>query len=71
LQAVAHAFEMAVLSSVQHPNIVQAYSCLTDMIDVDARERSGATSHWDTQPDPYSGGDGLLAALEARGRLSR
>ncbi|KIY97013.1 hypothetical protein MNEG_10947, partial [Monoraphidium neglectum] len=35
-EAVAHAFEMAVLSSVQHPNIVQAYSCLTDMIDVDA-----------------------------------
>jgi hypothetical protein len=28
------AVEMAVLSSVQHPNIVQVYSCLTDMIEV-------------------------------------
>ncbi|KAI8470227.1 MAG: kinase-like domain-containing protein [Monoraphidium minutum] len=35
-EAIAHAFEMAVLSSVQHPNIVQAYATLTDMVDVDA-----------------------------------
>jgi serine/threonine protein kinase len=31
-EAVSDAMEMAVLSSVQHPNIVQVYSCLTDMV---------------------------------------
>ena len=28
------AVEMAVLSSVQHPNIVQLYACLTNMAEV-------------------------------------
>jgi hypothetical protein len=31
-EAVSDAMEMAVLSSVQHPNIVQVFSCLTDMV---------------------------------------
>jgi hypothetical protein len=29
------ALEMAVLSSVTHPNIVQVYSCMTDMVEVE------------------------------------
>jgi hypothetical protein len=33
-EAMKDAVEMAVLSSVQHPNIVSVYSCLTDMVDV-------------------------------------
>jgi hypothetical protein len=32
-QAMQDAVEMAVLSSVQHPNIVTVYSCLTDMVE--------------------------------------
>ncbi|KIY94397.1 Mitogen-activated protein kinase kinase kinase 9 [Monoraphidium neglectum] len=31
-QALQDAVEMAVLSSVQHPNIVQVFACLTDMV---------------------------------------
>jgi hypothetical protein len=38
-EAVSDAMEMAVLSSVQHPNIVQVYSCLTDMVRLADRER--------------------------------
>ncbi|KAI8469616.1 MAG: hypothetical protein J3K34DRAFT_521983 [Monoraphidium minutum] len=34
-EAVGDAMEMAVLSSVSHPNIVQVYSCLTDMVQAD------------------------------------
>jgi hypothetical protein len=29
-----HATEMAVMSSIQHPNVVAVYSCLTDMVEV-------------------------------------
>ena len=32
-EAMQDAVEMAVLSSVQHPNIVSVYSCLTDMVE--------------------------------------
>ncbi|KAI8469901.1 MAG: hypothetical protein J3K34DRAFT_521810 [Monoraphidium minutum] len=32
--AISDAIEMAVLSSVQHPNIVAVYACLTDMVEV-------------------------------------
>ncbi|KIY93525.1 hypothetical protein MNEG_14437 [Monoraphidium neglectum] len=32
-EAVSDAMEMAVLSTVNHPNIVQVYSCLTDMVE--------------------------------------
>jgi hypothetical protein len=32
------AVEMAVLSSVQHPNIVSVYSCLTDMVEIGGGE---------------------------------
>ena len=28
-----HATEMAVMSSIQHPNVVAVYSCLTDMVE--------------------------------------
>ena len=34
--AMMDAVEMAVLSAVSHPNIVQAYACLTDMVDAGA-----------------------------------
>lgn len=50
-EAVRHAFEMAVLSSVQHPNIVSAFSCLTDMVDVDALEAAEASSDDDDDDD--------------------
>lgn len=33
-EAVSDAMEMAVLSSVVHPNIVQVFSCLTDMVEL-------------------------------------
>ena len=33
-----HAVEMAVLSSIQHPNVVQAYACMPEM----ARIEGGA-----------------------------
>ncbi|KAI8462418.1 MAG: kinase-like domain-containing protein [Monoraphidium minutum] len=35
-EAVSDAMEMAVLSTVNHPNIVQVYSCLTDMVEAPA-----------------------------------
>jgi hypothetical protein len=34
-QAMKDAVEMAVLSSVTHPNIVSVYSCMTDMVEVE------------------------------------
>jgi hypothetical protein len=37
-EAVSDAMEMAVLSSVQHPNIVQVFCCLTDMVRLDDGE---------------------------------
>jgi hypothetical protein len=39
-EAVSDAMEMAVLSSVQHPNIVQVFSCLTDMVYIEDGEPS-------------------------------
>ena len=51
------AVEMAVLSTVQHPNIVTVYSCLTDMI-----EAPGACSA------PHSGGTGPVALREPPAR---
>jgi len=33
-ESMKDAVEMAALSSVQHPNVVQLYSCLTDMVEV-------------------------------------
>ena len=38
-EAMQDAVEMAVLSSVQHPNIVTVYACLTDMVET-AGERT-------------------------------
>jgi hypothetical protein len=32
-QAMRGAAEMAVMSSIQHPNVVAFYSCLTDMVE--------------------------------------
>jgi hypothetical protein len=32
-QAMKDALEMAVLTSVSHPNIIQVYSCFTDMVE--------------------------------------
>jgi hypothetical protein len=32
-QAMKDALEMAVLTTVSHPNIIQVYSCFTDMVE--------------------------------------
>lgn len=40
-EAMNDAVEMAVLSTAQHPNIVQVYACLTDMVEV-AGDGSGS-----------------------------
>jgi ABC-type uncharacterized transport system substrate-binding protein len=32
-QVMKDALEMAVLTSVSHPNIIQVYSCFTDMVE--------------------------------------
>jgi hypothetical protein len=37
------AVEMAVLSTVQHPNIVSVYSCLTDMVECEGLDASAST----------------------------
>jgi ABC-type uncharacterized transport system substrate-binding protein len=39
-QAMKDALEMAVLTTVSHPNIIQVYSCFTDMVE-DAGEGRG------------------------------
>jgi hypothetical protein len=36
------AVEMAVLSMVHHPNIVQLYSCLTDMVEVQGERKQSS-----------------------------
>jgi hypothetical protein len=46
-QALQDAVEMAVLSSVQHPNIVQVFACLTDMV-----KTTGAPRPQPQQPPP-------------------
>jgi hypothetical protein len=33
-EAMSDAMEMAVLSSITHPSIVQVYACLTDMVPI-------------------------------------
>ncbi|KAI8465288.1 MAG: kinase-like domain-containing protein [Monoraphidium minutum] len=58
-EAVSDAMEMAVLSSVQHPAIVQVYACLTDMVEVDEPE---ALSLPGTSSGSGSGGSGGGAA---------
>jgi hypothetical protein len=40
-QAMKDALEMAVLTTVSHPNIIQVYNCFTDMVE-DAGERNRA-----------------------------
>ncbi|KIY98940.1 hypothetical protein MNEG_9020 [Monoraphidium neglectum] len=57
-KAVAHAMEMAVLSSVQHPSIVQAYACLPDMARLPDDTRS---------PAPTLTFRGLLPGEDAHG----
>jgi hypothetical protein len=42
-EAVSDAMEMAVLSTLQHPNIVQVYSCLTDMVEAPTSNGSNAS----------------------------
>jgi hypothetical protein len=39
-EAMQDAVEMAVMSSVQHPNVVSVYSCLTDMVEAEAEVNS-------------------------------
>jgi hypothetical protein len=43
-QALSDAMEMAILSSVTHPNIVQVYACLTDMVECTGGWGAGAIS---------------------------
>lgn len=40
-EAMQDAVEMAVLSTVQHPNVVSMYSCLTDMVEAAGEGGSG------------------------------
>ncbi|KAI8466889.1 MAG: hypothetical protein J3K34DRAFT_460676 [Monoraphidium minutum] len=42
-EALKDAVEMAVLSTVNHPNIVQVYSCLTDMVEMPDNESMSAS----------------------------
>jgi serine/threonine protein kinase len=43
--AMSDAMEMAVLSSIQHPNIVSVYACLTDMVECSSdKSDNGAVS---------------------------
>ncbi|GBF90788.1 hypothetical protein Rsub_03089 [Raphidocelis subcapitata] len=44
--ALSDAMEMAVLSSVAHPGIVQVYSCLTDMVLCEGEGGSSIGSSW-------------------------
>lgn len=46
-QLMKSAMEMAVLTSVQHPNIVRVYACLTDLVE-EAGERSRHTEQIDS-----------------------
>ena len=43
-QAMKDALEMAVLTTVSHPNIIQVFSCFTDMVE-DAGERRRRRRH--------------------------
>lgn len=43
-QAMKDALEMAVLTTVSHPNIIQVYSCFTDMVE-DAGAHSFQAQH--------------------------
>ena len=52
-EAMKDAVEMAVLSSVQHPNIVSVYSCMTDMI-----ETAGDFDSFGTSGGGEGGGSG-------------
>jgi hypothetical protein len=56
-EAVSDAMEMAVLSSVQHPNIVQVYSCLTDMIEAPSGVLPLPPAFGDGRPRPSPPGD--------------
>lgn len=38
-QAMKDALEMAVLTTVSHPNIIQVYNCFTDMVEDAGMER--------------------------------
>jgi hypothetical protein len=42
--AMQDAVEMAVLSMVHHPNIVQLYSCLTDMVEVQGEAKPASAT---------------------------
>lgn len=50
-QAMQDAVEMAVLSSVQHPNIVSVYSCLTDCVEAGGEFCGLGLSIWFTNGD--------------------
>jgi hypothetical protein len=44
-QAMKDALEMAVLTTVSHPNIIQVYNCFTDMVE-DAGAQGHTGQHW-------------------------
>ncbi|KIZ05851.1 putative serine/threonine-protein kinase pats1 [Monoraphidium neglectum] len=67
MEAVSDAMEMAVLSSVQHPNIVQVYCCLTDMIEVKGDE-GGSPRTRAADASVTSGGSGPDAHLSDSAR---
>lgn len=42
-QLMKSAMEMAVLTSIQHPNIVRVFACLTDLVEEAGRMLLGCT----------------------------
>ncbi|KAI8469551.1 MAG: hypothetical protein J3K34DRAFT_279356 [Monoraphidium minutum] len=71
-EALKDAVEMAVLSAAAHPNVVQAYACLTDMVDVG--DDAGAGSDGDApaarRRRSLGGGARGCAELHAAGAKS-
>lgn len=45
-QAMKDALEMAVLTSVSHPNIIQVYNCFTNMVEDAGQSFVRALSWW-------------------------
>jgi hypothetical protein len=73
-EAVSDAMEMAVLSTVNHPNIVQVYCCLTDMVEV--RGPGGADAAHSSAPalpalGAHGGGGGGYGAASVAPRVPR
>jgi hypothetical protein len=58
------ALEMAVLTTVSHPNIIQVYNCFTDMVEDAGEGGQGAGPRWE---GGKRGGAGCMRADEYQG----